>query len=133
MRCGYAISSEETVRMMLKAREPFPVNRIAQAGALASLDDAEFYNKTICNNAEGRRQYCAAFAEMGLSYYPSQTNFIYVDLGIESEAVFRKMLQDGVIVRPLGSMGRPRAMRISIGLHEENRRTIASLKKALGK
>ncbi len=131
LRCGYAISAEETIRIMLKAREPFPVNRIAQVGALASLDDIEFYNRTISNNVAGRRQYYAAFEEMRLNYYPTQANFIYVELGVDSEAVFKKMLVDGVIVRPLGSMGRPQVMRISIGLPEENRRTIASLKKAL--
>jgi histidinol-phosphate aminotransferase len=132
LRCGYTISSEETVKIMMKAREPFPVNRIAQAGALAALDDAGFCEKTIRNNAEGRLQYYSAFEKMGLKYYKTQANFIYVELGTDSEAVFRKMLCDGVIVRPLGPLGRPRSMRITIGLPGENARTIASLKKAMG-
>jgi len=133
LRCGYIIANEETINIMLKAREPFPVNRIAQAGAVASLEDAAFYEKTISNNAQGRLQYYAAFEEMGLKYYKTQTNFIYIELGTDAEAVFRKMLLDGVIVRPLGSQGRPQSMRISIGLPDENVRTIVSLKKALGK
>jgi histidinol-phosphate aminotransferase len=133
LRCGYAIGHEESIRMMLKAREPFPVNRIAQAGALAALDDQDFYTRTISNNLEGRRQYAEALTGMGLYFYPTQTNFVYVELGVDSEPVFRTMLADGVIVRPLGAMGRPQVMRISIGLPEENSRTIAALKKALGK
>jgi histidinol-phosphate aminotransferase len=133
LRCGYIIGAEETVKIMLKAREPFPVNRIAQAGAVAALDDDAFYEKTISNNAKGRLQYYTAFEAMGLNYYKSQTNFIYVELGTAAEAIFQKMLLDGVIVRPLGSQGRPQSMRITIGLPDENVRTIASLKKALGK
>lgn len=131
LRCGYIISSEETIRIMLKAREPFPVNRIAQAGAVAALEDAAFYRKTISNNAEGRLQYYTAFEEMGLNYYKTQSNFIYVELGTDAETIFQKMLRDGVIVRPLGSQGRPQSMRISIGLPDDNARTIASLRKAL--
>lgn len=133
LRCGFAVGNEEVIRLMHKAREPFPVNRIAQAGAMAALDDKEFYDNTIRNNVAGRLQYYSAFAEMGLRHYPTQANFIYVDLGVDSETIFRKMLLDGVIIRPLGSMGRPRVVRISIGLPEENARTISSLKRALGK
>lgn len=131
LRVGYAIASEDVIKVLLKAREPFPVNRIAQAGALAALDDKEFFDKTLEINADGRLQYYTAFDEMGLKYYKTQTNFIYVDIRTDANEVFQKMLHDGVIVRPLNSQGRPNAMRITIGLKEENERTIASLKKAL--
>lgn len=133
LRCGYVIAAEDCVKIMLKAREPFPVNRAAQAGALASLEDNEFYDKTVSNNAAGRRQFYEGFRALGLPYYESQTNFIYVELGADAETVFQTMLRDGVIVRPLTSQGRPQAMRISVGLPDENARTLASLKKALGK
>ena len=133
VRIGYAIASTEIVKVMLKAREPFPVNRIAQAGALASLEDKEFVAKTITLNAAGREQYYKAFDEMGLLYYKSQTNFVYVELGKPAADVFENMLRDGVIVRPLTSQGRPFAMRISIGTFEQNEQTITSLKKAMSK
>ena len=133
LRCGYCVADSEIVRAMMKAREPFPVNRIAQAGASAALDDTEFYEKTLANNREAKKYYYAEFDRMGLEYYPSESNFICVDLGADSEEVFNAMLRDGVIIRPLASQGLPTCARITFGLPEENRRTIASLSKALGK
>ncbi len=133
LRIGYAIASSEIIKVMLKAREPFPVNRIAQAGALASLQDKEFVTKTVTLNWAGRKQYYKAFNEMGLRYYESQTNFVYVELGKSADDVFQEMLRDGVIVRPLTAQGRPFALRISIGTPEQNERTIAVLKKAMCK
>lgn len=133
IRCGYCVASEEIVKAMMKAREPFPVNRVAQAGVMAALDDREFIQKTLDNNAAGRKQFYAAFEEMGLSYYPSQTNFIFVDLKQSAEDVFQAMLREGVIIRPLTSQGAPEAVRITVGLPEENARTIQALKKVLGK
>lgn len=130
-RCGYLIADSEIVRMMMKAREPFPVNRFAQVGAIACLDDSEFYEKTLSNNAEARKYYYAEFDRMGLKYYESQSNFICVDVKKDSEAVFNRMLRDGVIIRPLKSQGLPTCERITFGLPEENRRTIASLENAL--
>lgn len=133
LRVGYAMAHPDVINVMRKAREPFPVSGIAQAGALAALDDADFVNRTLAVNKEGREQYYRAFEEMGLQYYPSQANFIFVDLRRPAQPVFEAMLRDGVIVRPLIFAGAPNGMRISVGLKHENERTIASLKKALAK
>ena len=133
LRCGYAIADPEIIAANYKVREPFPVNRMVQAGALASLEDYEYIKQVISLNREGRTQYYEAFSGMGLSCCPSHTNFIYVELPEQqsAEAVFQTMLRDGVIVRPQTYPGRPDALRITIGTAEENTRTIASLKKAL--
>lgn len=133
LRCGYAIAAEDCIKIMLKAREPFPVNRAAQAGAIAALEDEEFLNRTLEVNKQGREQLYKGFEELGLKFYPTQTNFIYVDLGVNANTVFDRMLRDGVIIRPQTSAGRPEVVRISIGLSEENDRMLASLRKALNK
>ena len=132
LRVGYAVSSPELIRYVLKLREPFPVNRIAQAGAIAALGDKEFEEKTLKLNKAGRDYFVAAFEEMGLKYYDSQTNFIYVEIDKNAQEVFQRMLQDGVIVRPQSFPGHPDALRISFGLEEENEITLKSLKKVLG-
>jgi histidinol-phosphate aminotransferase len=132
IRVGYAMAHPDIVKVMLKAREPFPVNRPAQAGALAALDDVDFVRRTLQVNREGREQYYQAFEAMELTWYPTQTNFVFVDLGRPVEPVFQAMLRDGVIVRPLTSMGELDGMRITIGTAEQNERTIAALSKALG-
>lgn len=132
LRIGYAMADPDIVQMMKKAREPFPVNRIAQAGALSALDDKEFVEEVTKLNYEGRFQYHQAFNEMGLTSFESQTNFVYVEIGgYSSQEIFVKMLKDGVIIRPQSFEGRPDALRITIGTKEENERTITSLKKAL--
>lgn len=131
VRVGYAIAHPDIVKVMLKAREPFPVNRPAQAGALAALDDVDFVRRTLQVNTDGREQYYRAFETMELTYYPTQTNFVFVDLGRPAEPVFQTMLRDGVIVRPVTSMGETNGMRITIGTPEQNERTIAALSKAL--
>ena len=74
-----------------------------------------------------------ALSEMGLDYYPTQTNFICIDLKQDAEAVFQAMLREGVIIRPLTSQGAPQSIRITIGLPEENRRAVQALKKVLGR
>lgn len=133
IRCGFCVADEEIIRVMMKAREPFPVNRVAQAGVIAALDDTDFIQRTLENNRSGREQFYQAFREMGLKCSPSQTNFVYVDLERDAEEVFQAMLREGVIIRPLTSQGRPRAVRITIGLPQENERAIQALQKVLMK
>ena len=100
---------------------------------MAALDDKEFIEKTLANNAAGRQQFYTALEEMGLPYYPTQTNFIYIDLQQDAEEVFQAMLRKGVIIRPLTSQGAPQAVRITIGLPEENARTIEAMREVLGR
>ena len=108
------------------------MNRLVQAGALAALDDVDFVRRTLQVNSEGREQYYRAFETMWLTYSPRRpTLSSFVDLGRPAAPVFQAMLRDGVIVRPLTSMGETNGMRITIGTREQNERTIAALCKAL--
>jgi histidinol-phosphate aminotransferase len=132
LRVGYAVANPAVVKAMLKAREPFPVNRIAQAGALAALDDVDFVRRTLAVNREGRSFLTEALQVMGLKAVPSQTNFIFVDVGQPAEPVFQAMLREGVIVRPVNSPGERSFLRITIGTREENVRTLGALAKAVG-
>jgi len=131
LRIGYAMAHPDVVKLMLKAREPFPVNRIAQAGALAALDDDEFIRKTKKINAEGREQLAAGFESFGFRVIRGQANFIFIDLGRPAFPLFEGMLQEGVIIRPLGANGAPNAMRVSIGTHEQNARALEAFKRVL--
>jgi len=133
LRVGYAVAHPAVVKAKLKAREPFPVNRIAQAGALASLDDAEFVRRTLAVNRDGREMVIRALQAMGLNACPSQTNFVCVDIGQEVEPVFQAMLREGVIVRPVSSPDAQSCLRISVGTRDENLRMMQALAKALGK
>jgi histidinol-phosphate aminotransferase len=132
LRLGYGIGHPELIAALEKIRQPFNVNSIAQAGALAALDDAEHMRKTRENNARGLDFFERAFCELHLEYIPSAANFILVRVG-EGQKVFEAMQKLGVITRPMGGYQLPEWIRISVGSPKENERGIGALKSALGK
>ncbi|WP_173916864.1 histidinol-phosphate transaminase [Halobacillus sp. Marseille-Q1614] len=131
LRIGYGLMAPEIVQELLKVKDPFNVNRLAAAAASASLDDDEFLHNTILKNQEGRTQLIKGFKEMGLSYFPTQTNFIMVDVGRPADEVFEGLLDKGVIVRPGHLMGYHSMLRVTIGLKEENEVFLDGLKAIL--
>jgi histidinol-phosphate aminotransferase len=134
LRVGFAIAQPVVTDLMNRIRQPFNVNSLAQAAAIAALNDKEFLERGAKNNAAGYRQFVEAFDEMGLEYVPSYGNFVLVRVGDDDQAGARvnlALLKQGVIVRPVGSYGLPQWLRISIGLPQENAIFIAALKNAL--
>ena len=119
-----------------RVREPFNCNLIGQAGATAALGDAEFLQKSIEVNERGRkimREGLEAMADKGVTWTPSQTNFLLVHLGErDGSAVYDAMLQEGVIVRPMAGYGLPHSVRITIGTAEQCTRCLRALEVALG-
>jgi len=130
LRIGYGIAHPELVATMETIRQPFNINSIAQAGALAALDDTEHVRKTRLNNAEGVRFFNEALRKMGLEFVPPAANFILVRVG-EGKRVFEELQKLGVIVRPMGGYDLPEWIRISIGTPKENQRCLAVLKKVV--
>ncbi|MGJ9419401.1 histidinol-phosphate transaminase [Massilia sp. CMS3.1] len=134
LRVGFAIAQPIVTDLMNRIRQPFNVNSLAQAAAIAALNDKAFLQKGAQNNAEGYKQMTAAFQELGLEYVPSFGNFVLVRVGDDDQAGARvnvALLKQGVIVRPVGAYGLPQWLRISIGLPQENATFIAALKKAI--
>jgi histidinol-phosphate aminotransferase len=131
-RIGYGIGHPELITELEKVRQPFNVNSIAQAGAMAALDDTAHVEKTRRLNTRGLKLYSRVFKKLGLEYLPSQANFILVRV-IEGQRVFGEMQKLGVIVRPMGGYQLGEWIRISIGTPKENERCIAALKTVLGK
>lgn len=130
LRVGYGLASENVATLLQKARQPFNVNAIAQAGALAALADAEHIARTREVNKSGMAFYEKAFAERGLEYVPSHANFLLVKTG-DGDRVFREMLKQGVIVRAMSSYKLPDWIRISIGTGPQNDRCIEVLDSVL--
>ncbi|MBA4421398.1 MAG: histidinol-phosphate transaminase [Anaerolinea sp.] len=131
VRVGYAIAHESIIRVLRKVCDAFPVNRIAQAGALAGLDDQEFIDRSVRIVKQGRYQLYHGLLNMGLNAIPSHTNFVLVDLGIPVAQIYEAMLSQGVIVRPLGPQGLPSCLRITVGTSIQNERALIALKRAL--
>jgi histidinol-phosphate aminotransferase len=130
LRIGYGLASPELIAGLESVRQPFNINAIAQAGALAALDDTEHVRQTRKNNTEGLKQIGDGLARLGVEYIPSVGNFILARVG-DGKRVFDEMQKLGVIVRPMGGYELPDWIRISIGTPAENERCLAALKKVI--
>ena len=130
LRLGYGVGSPEVADLMNRVRQPFNASVVAQAAAVAALEDEEFVRDVAENNRQGMLQLTAAFTELGLEWIPSSGNFITVEVG-DGAKVNAALLKQGVIVRPLAGYGMPEWLRVSIGLPMENERFIMALRKAL--
>src|SRR5476649_1116184 len=134
LRVGFGVAQPALTDLMNRIRQPFNVNSMAQAAAIAALNDKEFLSRSAANNAAGYQQFVEAFEALGLEYVPSFGNFVLVKVGEDAGAGARvnlSLLKQGVIVRPVGNYGLPEWLRISIGLPQENAILIAALTKAL--
>ena len=134
LRVGFGIAQPALTDLMNRIRQPFNVNSMAQAAAIAALNDKAFLQQSASNNAAGYQQFTEAFDKLGLQYVPSYGNFVLVKVGNDLAAGARinlALLKQGVIVRPVGNYGLPEWLRISIGLPQENAVLIAALTKAL--
>jgi histidinol-phosphate aminotransferase len=131
-RVGYGIGTPELINVLQRTRQPFNINSIAQAGALAGLLDQEHQDRTKAITDEGRNYLQAQFTAMGLEYVPSYANFVLVKVG-DGNAVFKAMMAKGIILRAMASYKLPEWVRISIGTMPQNERCITELKAVLGK
>jgi len=129
LRIGYALGREDLVDCLYQVRDPFPVHRLAQVAAVAALNDEDHAIRSIQLVYEGKRYLCKELDGMGLSYVPSQANFIFIDFEKDSEKVFQDFLKKGIIIRPGKVWGYPTFVRVTIGRMEDNRRFIRALKK----
>ncbi|PZX30729.1 HISTIDINOL-PHOSPHATE AMINOTRANSFERASE [Cupriavidus phytorum] len=134
LRIGYAVAQPELTDLLNRIRQPFNVNSVAQAAAIAALADTDFLRRSAELNRDGKRQLTQAFERLGLEYVPSSGNFVLVRVGDDDGAGARvnlALLRQGVIVRPVGNYNLPRWLRVTIGLPEENAAFIAALERAL--
>jgi histidinol-phosphate aminotransferase len=130
LRVGYAIAHEQIVDMMNRVRQPFNVNSIAQAAAVAALHDIDFVKQTYELNQRGMQQISAGLTKLGLSYIPSYGNFISFRIG-GATAMYRRLLELGVIVRPIANYDMADYLRVSIGLEIENEKFLTALAQAI--
>lgn len=129
LRVGYGIMPEPMVSAVNKVRDPFNVNTVAQVAAYYSLDDQPEVARRRIENAEQRTRLYAAFDRLGVSWVPSETNFVYI-LTDRSKELFDALLSGGIIVRDFGSAP---ALRVGIGTPEDTSATIAAFEAALAR
>jgi len=130
LRIGYGIGHPDFISALEKVRQPFNTNAIAQAGAMAALDDEQHLSNTRRVNAEGLSFFESFCIENGYEIVPSFANFVLINVG-DSQKTFESLQQLGVIARPMGGYGLPEWIRLSIGTKEENKRVAEALRSAL--
>ena len=131
LRIGYGVGQAPLIAAMNKLRTPFNVSGVAQAAALAALDDHAHVRRSIDTNRTERKRLFAGLTELGLRVVPSETNFLFIHIGPEAATISSELLHAGVIVRPLGWMGFPQAIRVSVGVMEENDKLLAAMGRVL--
>jgi histidinol-phosphate aminotransferase len=131
-RIGYGITDTEISENMEKCRPPMNVNLVAEAGALASVDDEETVAKRSQDCLEQKLYLSGEFDKMGLEYTPSEANSVFVNVVQDSMDIWAKLLTFGVLVRPGKTYACPTWLRVTIGLPEENEIFVHALRKVLG-
>ncbi len=131
LRIGYGLAGREIIAALNTVREPFNVNAMAQVAARAALRDREHLLAVRELNSRAREYFYKEFDRLDLSYLPTESNFIFVDVKREAGELYRSLLQKGIIVRPGNAFGYPQFLRVSFGTMEQNRRFILALEKSL--
>jgi histidinol-phosphate aminotransferase len=126
LRIGYGLAPASIAGLLNRARQPFNANAIAQAAALASMQDEEHIAATVENNRIGLEFFQSAFAGRGWEFVPSVANFVLVNVG-DGDRVFAGLLKKGVIVRAMRGYKLPEWVRISIGTPSQNARCLEEL------
>jgi len=130
LRVGYGLASAEIIDLMHRIQQPFNVNNLALAGAIAALGDHLFVAESYQLNRRGMEQIVAGLKRLGLEHIPSHGNFITFKVA-GAAAVNQKLLRQGIIVRPIAGYGLPDWLRVTIGSEAENARFLATLEQAL--
>ena len=133
LRVGYGVADADAIALMNRIRQPFNVNSLAQAAALAALEDEPHVQECVRMIDTGRQFLYDEFTALGIRYVPSRANFILVDVGRSASDIYQRLLKEGVIVRPMTPFGMESALRVTVGTPEENRRLVKALKTVLGR
>jgi len=133
VRVGYGIGPAELMSYFARLRTTFSVSSLAQAAALAALDDEAHIRKTLANNAQQAQLLTDGIVELGFRVVPSWANFLYCELGEDAASVANQLQTEGVVVRPLGPWGAPTAIRVTIGTPEQNPVFLKAFKKVMAR
>ena len=131
LRVGYGFAKEGIIDYLNRVREPFNVNSLAQAAALAALDDEKHVERTLRLVQKGKAYLSKELDSLGIKYIPSVTNFVLIKIGKNAKTVYKKLLKRGVIVREMSPWKLNSFIRVTVGSMSENRRFIEMLREAL--
>jgi len=129
LRVGYGAAHKEFIKAIKQVSPPFSVNRLAQIGAVAALEDEDHIRKSIEVNESGKKFLYEKFKELSVFYIPSKTNFVTLDVKTDAVKIAEELQKEGVIVRPLAMYGNPAFLRVTVGTLEQNRKFIDAFRR----
>jgi histidinol-phosphate aminotransferase len=129
LRIGYGMGHAELIECLNRIRSPFNASSLAQAAAIAALDDREHVARSLESNRREMKFLTEELTLAGVRYTPSVGNFLLIDTGRDCEEDFVRLLHKGVIVRPLKLYGFPTSLRVTVGTHEGNQQFLAALER----
>ena len=132
LRLGYGLAHPDLISYLSRVKVVFSVSSIADAAGAAALRDQAHIQKTLRNNLQGAKYVTESLSAMGLKVLETWANFVYVDVGEDASELNKRLLAEGIIIRPLGGWGAKTAIRVTIGKPEENEAFIAAMKKVVG-
>lgn len=132
LRIGYAMGSPDLLARLAQARSTYSISAVAQAGALAALDDDKHIQMAVRNNASEAKRLTEELSKLGYHPVPTWANFIYCHVGEDAEGFATRLRDAGVLIRPLGPWGAPSSIRITIGTPEQNDRLLDALTRTGG-
>jgi len=130
LRIGYGIGHAQIIQSLMKVYLPFNVGSLAQAAALACLEEEDFLNEIRRINQEGKKYFYTALEDLGLEFVPTEANFILIRVG-KATQVYEDLLKRGIIVRDMTSWKLPNHIRVTISLPENNERFVRALREIL--
>lgn len=131
LRVGYGFGPPDLVHYFNRMRTTFSVSAVAQAAALAALEDEAHVRKAVENNAREAPRLERALENLGFHVVQTWANFVYCELSENASAVAKRMQAEGVIIRPLTAWGAPTAMRVTVGTPEQNDQFLAAFKRVM--
>jgi histidinol-phosphate aminotransferase len=132
-RVGYCVAKENFCEALWKVSPPFSVNKFAQIGAAAALDDREHVKRTLEMNEAGKNYLYQKLREMSVEYIPSETNFVTINAKMDTRKISEDMQKEGIIIRPLEMYGQPNFFRVTIGTPDQNQKFVEVFRKIFQK
>jgi histidinol-phosphate aminotransferase len=132
LRIGYGLGPPELLAYCARMRNTFSVSSVAQAAAMAAIDDQSHIRRVVTNNADQALVLTDALSKFGCRVVQTCTNFLYCDLGEDASIVARRLQDEGVSVRPLPAWGAPTCIRVTIGTPEQNQFFLGAVRKIVG-
>jgi len=127
LRIGYGLGPGELLDYCARMRNTFSVSSVAQAAAIAALEDESHIARTVAGNADQAQVLGVGLSELGVRVVPTWANFLYCDVGEDAALVAERLRGEGISVRPLGAWGAPHCIRVSIGKAEQNQKFLRAM------